>query len=230
MRLIDEQYTATPFFGIRQMTSWLKRPPFEEDVNHKRIRRLMQLMGLEALCPKPGLSKPSPMNKIYPYLLKGLNITKPNQVWATDITYIRLRRGFVYLAAILDWFSRYVVSWEISITLTSEFCIAALDRALMIAQPGIFNSDQGAQFTSSDFTARLLQKEIRISMDGRGRAFDNIFVERLWRSVKHEDIYLNDYETVPELIGGLRKYFQFYNNDRPHQALGNRSPAEVYWN
>lgn len=227
MRLIDEQYTRTPFYGVRRMTAWLRNTGHL--VNHKRVARLMDLMGLEAIYPKPRTSKGHPGHKKYPYLLKGLEIVHPNQVWATDITYIRMKRGFIYLMAIMDWFSRYVLSWEISITLDTGFCLVALDRALEIARPEIFNSDQGSQFTSDDFTNRLEDRGIRISMDGRGRYLDNIFVERLWRSVKYEEVYLNDYHEVREAKNRLGQYFQFYNSERLHQSLGYHVPAEVYY-
>lgn len=226
MRLLDEQYTATPFYGIARMTAWLRQQNYK--VNPKRIRRLMRQMGLEAIYPKPRLSQPGSGHRIYPYLLRGLAITRVNQVWSTDITYIRLRQGFVYLVAILDWFSRYVLSWEVSTTMESSFCISALDWALRKAQPEIFNSDQGAQFTSTDFTECLAQRGVMISMDGRGRALDNVFVERLWRTVKYEEVYLRDYLNVREAVAGLSDYFQFYNRRRLHQALNYRTPEAVY--
>ncbi|MHB1162250.1 MAG: IS3 family transposase [Chloroflexota bacterium] len=226
MRLIDEQYTRTPFYGIRRMTAWLKGQGHE--VNHKRVARLMETMGLEAIYPKPRTSQPSPDHRVYPYLLRNVAILRPNQVWSTDITYIRLSRGFVYLVAILDWFSRYVLSWEISVSLDVGFCLEALDRALEKGRPAIFNSDQGCQFTSQQFTERLLSRDIRISMDGRGRALDNVFVERLWRTVKQEEVYLKDYETVPAAAANLKDYFQFYNRERLHQSLGYRTPEVVY--
>ena len=226
MRLIDEQYTRTPFYGIPRMTAWLQRGGYL--VNHKRVARLMRLMGLEALYPKPRLSQSAVGHRIYPYLLHDVVVARPNQVWSTDITYIRLLQGFVYLVAIMDWYSRYVVSWEISNTLDVSFCLAALERALACAQPEIFNSDQGAQFTSHVFTARLAEAGIRISMDGRGRVFDNIFIERLWRTVKYEHVYLNDYEGVPDVVQGLRDYWRFYNQERLHQALNYQTPAVIY--
>jgi putative transposase len=227
MRLLDEKYTRTPFYGVRRMLVWLGE--VGHAVNPKRVRRLMRLMGLEAIYPKPRLSLGGPGHKIYPYLLSGVAIERINQVWSTDITYIRLRHGFVYLVAVMDWYSRYVLSWEISVTMEPSFCVAALDWALRRGKPEIFNSDQGAQFTSCDFTKRLLDDGIQISMDGRGRVFDNIFVERLWRTVKYEDIYLKDYTDVPMLIGGLGDYFDFYNRERSHQSLGYRTPASVYY-
>ena len=227
MRLLDEQYTRTPFYGSRRMVVALGEQGWK--INRKRVRRLMQQMGIEAIYPKPRLSDPAPGHRIYPYRLRGLAITRPNQVWSTDITYIRLRRGFVYLVAILDWFSRYVVDWEISITLDTSFCLSTLDRALEKATPEIFNSDQGAQFTSDEFTGCLENAGILISMDGRGRAMDNIFTERLWRSVKYEEVYLKDYLGVPDALENLKSYFRFYNFHRPHQSLDNQTPAAVYF-
>ena len=226
MRMLDEQYTRTPFYGIRRMTAWLQQQG--QKVNHKHVRRLLRLMGLAAIYPKPRLSQAASGHRIYPYLLRGVQIERVNQVWSSDITYIRLTGGFVYLVAIIDWFSRYVLSWEISVTLDSDFCVSALERALEASQPEVFNTDQGAQFTSLAFTERLLARQIRISMDGRGRALDNIFVERLWRSVKYEEIYLNDYGSVPEVNGGLGRYFRFYNGERLHQSLNYRTPAAVH--
>ena len=227
MRLLDEKYTRTPFYGVRRMIVWLDK--VGHAVNPKRVRRLMRLMGLEAIYPKPRLSLGGPGHKIYPYLLSGVPIERINQVWSTDITYIRLRHGFVYLVAVMDWYSRYVLSWEVSVTMETSFCVAALDWALRCGKPEIFNTDQGAQFTSCDFTKRLLDEGIQISMDGRGRVFDNIFVERLWRTIKYEDIYLKDYTDVPMLVGGLGDYLDFYNRERPHQSLGYRTPASLYY-
>lgn len=227
MGLIDEQFTKTPFYGVRRMTVALNRMGYK--ANKKRVHRLMGKMGLEAIYPKRKLSRASKDHKVYPYLLNDVNIERPNQVWSSDITYIRLKGGFVYLVAIIDWFSRYVLSWEISITLDSSFCLTALDRVLLGAKPEIFNSDQGSQFTANSFTQILLQNDIRISMDGRGRVFDNIFVERLWRSLKYELIYLNDYETVPEAVKAIGSYFEFYNQERPHQSLDYMTPAEVHF-
>jgi putative transposase len=226
MRLLDEQFTRTPFYGLPKMTAWLRTQGHE--VNPKRIRRLLRLMGLEAIYPKPRLSIPNQEHKHYPYLLRDLIIDRPDQVWAADITYIRLRHGFVYLVAIMDWYSRYVLSWELSTTLDATFCVAALDQALQISKPGIFNTDQGTQFTGADFTSLLEQEGIRISMDGRGRVQDNIFVERLWRSVKYEEVYLNDYVTVADARNGLARYFLFYNRERIHEALGYRTPYAIY--
>ena len=226
MRLLDEQYTATPFYGVRRMTAWLQGQGYA--VNRKRVARLMRLMGLEALYPKPRLSQPAAGHTIYPYLLRGVTVDRVNQVWSADITYIRLQTGFVYLVAVMDWFSRYVLSWTISITMDLSFCVEALEQALGQGRPEIFNTDQGGQFTSQAFTARLKEGGIRISMDGRGRALDNVFVERLWRSVKYEEVYLRDYQTVWDARHGLGRYFAFYNGERLHQALGYRPPAAVY--
>lgn len=227
MDLIDEQYTRTPFYGSRRLTAWFRRHGYE--VNRKRIQRLMEIMGIMAIYPKANLSKPAPGHKIYPYLLRGIEIVLPNQVWSTDITYIRMARGFLYLVAIIDWYSRYVLAWELSNTLDVGFCLEALRKALLIGNPDIFNSDQGSQFTSEDFTGILLARDIQISMDGRGRALDNIFVERLWRSVKYENVYLNHYEVPREAHTGLNEYFDFYNNERLHQSLDYQTPSEVYF-
>ena len=227
MRLLDEQYTRTPFYGIRRMTWWLERQG--RPVNAKRVRRLLRLMGLEAIYPKPRLSTPAPGHRIYPYQLRGLRIDRPNMVWATDITYIRLRQGFIYLVAIMDWFSRYVLAWAVSTSMDSGFCVAALDWALTKAQPEIFNTDQGAQFTSDVFTSRLEDQGITISMEGRGRFLDNIFVERLWRTVKYEEVYLKDYLSVPEAISNLNLYFRFYNQECGHQVFDYQTPAAVYF-
>jgi putative transposase len=226
MRLIDEQYLRTPFYGWRRMTEHLRRAGHL--VNHKRVQRLMHLMGVQAVYPKPKTTVASPDHKVYPYLLRDLSITRPNQVWSADITYVPLMDGFMYLMAIIDWFSRYVVNWQLSNTLDGRFCLEALQQALVVGQPEIFNTDQGVQFTALSFTTCLEQAGVRISMDGRGRALDNIFIERLWRSVKYEDIYLKDYASVPDLDTGLERYFRFYNHDRPHQSLGYRTPAEVH--
>ena len=228
MRLLDEQYTKTPFYGILKMTAWLKTQGY--CVNEKRVARLLRLMGLEAVYPKPRLSLPDPTAHQYPYLLRGVTIERVNHVWSTDITYIRTARGFVYLVAVIDWFSRYVLSWEVSTTRDVNFCLDALDRALRVARPEIFNSDQGVQFTSHAFTSRLETAHIRISRDGRGRALDNIFVERLWRSVKYEEVYLKEYDTVPVAVQNLKAYFTFYNQERLHQSLGYLTPAAVYYN
>lgn len=227
MRRIDEQYLRTPFFGSPKMTAWLRRQGYA--VNHKRIERLMRLMGLQAIAPGPQTSQQHPEHPVYPYLLHGLAIVRPNQVWSTDITYIRMAYGFLYLVAIMDWFSRFVLSWRLSNTLDVGFCLEALEEALGYGCPEIFNSDQGAQFTSGDFTGALKQQGIQISMDGRRRAVDNIFVERLWRSVKYEEVYLKDYQDGNEACAGLGTYFGFYNTERPHQALDYRTPQEVHW-
>ena len=226
MRLIDEQYTKTPFYGVPRMTVWLKRQRYE--VNHKRVARLMRLMGLQAIYPTRKTSVPSKEHKIYPYLLRDIKIERPDQVWCADITYVRMYRGFIYLIAIMDWFSRFILAWEVSITMDVDFCIRALDRALAKSIPEIFNTDQGSQFTSTDFTGRLEGSEIAISMDGRGRVFDNIFIERLWRTVKYEEIYLHDYQNVREAKAGLSRYFCFYNKERFHSSLENLTPEEVY--
>jgi putative transposase len=226
MRLLDAQYTATPFYGSRRMTAWLRVQGYA--VNRKRVTRLMHQMGIEAIYAKPKLSQPIAGHKIYPYLLRGVTIERVNHVWSTDITYIRLQHGFIYLVAVIDWFSRYVLSWALSITLDGAFCLEALEAALQGGRPEIFNTDQGAQFTSRAFTERLSHGGIQISMDGRGRALDNVFVERLWRTVKYEEVYLREYSTVREAQQGLRRYFGFYNDERLHQALGYRTPAAVY--
>jgi len=227
MSLIDEQYMRTPFYGSPRMTEVLKRKGHE--VNHKRIERLMRVMGIAAIYPKRHTSQPQPLNRIYPYLLGHLEISRPDQVWASDITYVRLTHGFVFLTAVMDWFSRYVLAWELSILLDREFCLIALDRALGLSRPEIFNSDQGGQFTSPDFTGRLEAEGVRISMDGRGRVFDNVFIERLWRTVKYEEVYLHAYETVEEARRSLASYFIFYNTERLHSSLRYLTPREVYF-
>jgi len=227
MRLLDEQYTRSPCYGVERMTAWLHRQGLR--IGHHRVRRLLRLMGLEAIYCKPRLSRPGgPEHRVFPYLLHGLRIVRPNQVWSADITYIRLREGFVYLVAILDWFSRYVLSWALSTTLDVWFCVEALREALGRARPEIFNSDQGSQFTSEAFIGVLEGASVSISMDGKGRVFDNIFVERLWRTVKYEEVYLKDYGDVDEARWGLGRFFRFYNQARLHQALGYRTPVEVY--
>jgi putative transposase len=227
MRLLDQEYTDHPFYGVRKMTVWLQQQGHA--VGPKRVRRLLRAMGLMAVYPKPRLSLNPLAHQRFPYLLKGLAIVRPNQVWSTDITYIRLRGGFVFLVAILDWYSRYVLAWELSITLEADFCVAVLERALVVQRPEIFNTDQGVQFTSAQFQAPLLAAQVRLSMDGRGRAFDNIFVERLWRSVKYEEVYLKDYRDVAEARAGLQQYFPFYNEKRVHQALDYRTPHSVHF-
>ena len=227
MRLIDEEYTRHPFYGSRKMRDWLQRQGHV--VNRKRVRRLMRKMGLVSVAPKPNTSRPAPEHKIYPYLLRGLQIEQPNHVWCADITYIRLAHGFVYLTAVMDWYSRYVLAWEVSVTMEEEFCVSALESALRChGRPRIFNTDQGSQFTGETFTGVLRAADVAISMDGKGRAMDNIMVERLWRSVKYEEIYLKDYESVSELVAALRAYCDFYNHERPHQSHGGATPAEIY--
>jgi putative transposase len=226
MRLIDEHYTACPFYGSRRWTAWLKGEGHE--VNRKRVQRLMRLMGLEAIYPKPRLSAADRQHKVYPYLLRDVAIVRPDQVWSTDITYVPLTCGFMYLAAIIDWYSRYVIAWRLSNTLDGSFCLEMLEEALGWGKPEVFNTDQGVQFTAQAWTSRLESAGVAVSMDGKGRCLDNVFVERLWRSVKQEDIYLKGYEAVPLLQAGLGRYFPFYNEERPHQALDYRTPAEVY--
>lgn len=226
MRLIDTQYLKTPTYGVPRMTAQLRRDGWP--VNPKRVRRLMRRMNLEAIYPKPRLSAPNPEHRVFPYLLRDLDIDRPNQVWAADITYIPLANGFVYLMAILDWFSRYVVAWELSTSLDATFCVSALERALRHTRPEIMNSDQGTQFTSRAWTETLEGACVQVSMDGRGRFYDNIFIERLWRSVKYEDVYLRDYESVLDARTSLERYFRFYNELRLHQALGFRPPREIY--
>jgi putative transposase len=225
MRLIDQQFLRTPFYGSRRMTVFLERSG--ETVNRKRVRRLMALMGLEAVSPQPRTTLAAPDARAYPYLLRDRVLTHVDEVWSSDITYIPMRHGFMYLTAGIDWYSRYVLSWRLSNTLDGRFCLEALDEALVIRRPEIFNTDQGSQFTAQEYTGRLEEAGIAVSRDGRGRALDNVFVERLWRSVKYEDIYIKDYEAVPELESGLAAYFRFYDEERPHQSLGYRTPVEV---
>lgn len=227
MRLIDEQYLETPEYGYRVMTDILHRKGYH--VNRKRVLRLMRKMGIQAIYPKPNLSKPADSHKIWPYLLRNRPITQPDEAWCVDITYVPMPTGFMYLVAIMDWFSRFVLSWEISNTMDVRFCIKALKNAFKYGRPYIFNSDQGSQFTSDAFTGELLAKDIRISMDGKGRYVDNIFIERLWRTVKYNHLYIHNYETVPELHDGLTKYFERYCYTRPHQSLAYCTPAEVYF-
>ena len=226
MRMIDEQYTARPFYGSRRMTRWLIE--HGEEVNRKRVRRLMRTMGLETIYPRPRLSLPGKGHKIFPYLLRGVTVERADQVWSADITYVPMASGFMYLAAVIDWFSRYVIAWRLSNTLDGSFCQEMLEGALRSGKPEVFNTDQGVQFTAEAFTGCLEGAGVAVSMDGRGRASDNVFVERLWRSVKYEDIYIRGYEAVPELDRGLGRYFAFYNDERPHQSLGYRTPAAVY--
>lgn len=228
MRVIDEQYLKTPFYGYLRMTAHLRRTGLT--LNPKRIRRLMRLMGLVALYPKPKTTVANPAHRVYPYLLRGLAIVRPNQVWSADITYVPMLQGFMYLVAVIDWYSRYVLAWQLSNTLDGWFCQVALQAALAQGTPDIFNTDQGSQFTAQAFTSAVEAAGSRMSMDGKGRALDNIFIERLWRSVKYEDVYLQDYATVPLLDAGLQRYFTFYNTARPHQHLNYRTPAEVHFN
>lgn len=227
MKLIDRQYLSTPFYGARKLAVWLKGKG--QIVNRKRVRRLMQLIGLKTIYRKPRTSKPGSGHKIYPYLLKGLKISRPNQVWAADITYIPMQKGFMYLVVILDWYSRHILSWRLSNTLESDFCLEALREALKKGQPEIFNTDQGSQFTSQEFVALLESQGIRVSMDGSGRYSDNLFVERFWRTLKYEEVYLKAYPDAREARREIGRYIQFYNGERPHQALGYQTPAQVYY-
>ena len=226
MEMIDREYTRHPFFGSRRMVLWLQSEGYT--VNRKRVQRLMRQMGLEAVYPKPRLSIGGAGHKVYPYLLRNVTIDRVNQVWSTDITYIPMPKGFLYLTAVIDWYSRYVLSWRLSNTLDVGFCIEALEEALSQGCPEVFNTDQGVQFTSESFTAKLKAAGAKVSMDGKGRCLDNVFVERLWRTVKYEEVYLWRHETVPALQAGLTKYFPFYNQERWHQSLENQTPAEVY--
>lgn len=228
MRLIDEQYFKTPFYGYPRMTIFLRRQGYW--VNEKRVARLMRKMELRAVYPRPKTSNPGKGQKIFPYLLRGVAIERVNQVWSSDITFIPMLHGFLYLVAIMDWFSRFVLSWELSNSLERQFCLDALDRALAgFDKPEVFNTDQGSQFTSTDFTGEVIKNGIRMSMDGKGRVIDNIFLERLWWSVKYEEVYLKSYQDGQELWKSLKKYFEFYNYERPHESLGYMTPAEVYW-
>ena len=227
MRLLDEQYLRTPFYGSRKMSIHLRKLGYT--VNRKRVQRLMRHMGLQAIYPKGMTSVAHSEHKIFPYLLRGVRIVRPNQVWSSDVTYIPMSHGFMFLVAVLDWYSRYVLDWRLSNTFDTQFCLEALEASLGQATPEIFNTDQGAQFTAKDFVDRLLDAKVRVSMDGRGRALDNVFVERLWRSVKYEDIYPRDYSTVLTLKAGLTAYFEFYNHQRFHQALNYKTPAQVYF-
>jgi len=226
MRLIDEQYMRHPEFGYPRMTDWL----YDQGhcVNHKRVARLMKRMGLQAITPGPHTSKPAPGHKVYPYLLRGVEIERVNQAWGTDITYIPMQQGFMYLSAVIDWYSRYVLSWELSNSLENLFCIAALERALEQGTPEIFNTDQGSQFTSDAFTGVLLDKQVTLSMDGRGRALDDVFIERFWWTLKYEDVYPKDYNDGHALYRGLDAYFRYYNCERKHSALDKQTPAEVF--
>jgi putative transposase len=226
MALLDRQYLKTPFYGSRKMTAWLRAQGYR--VNRKRVRRLMQTMGLQAIYRRPNTSKPTPGHQVYPYLLKGLEINRANQVWTADITYLPMARGFLYLVAIMDWHSRYVLAWRLSNTMEVNFCLEALEEALSKGSPEIFNTDQGSQFTSDAFIGMLLGQGIQVSMDGKGRYTDNIFVERLWRSIKYEEVYLKAYQNGTEARAGIGSYLEFYNGERPHQALGYRTPGEVF--
>ena len=226
MHALDRLYTRYPFYGVRRLRQALRQEGYA--VNHKRVHRLMQVMGLQAIYPRRSLSAGGEAHRVYPYLLRDRKIDRPDQVWASDITYLPLLHGFVYLVAIMDWFSRYVLSWRIANTLDTAFCLEALEEALAQGRPEMFNTDQGSQFTSADFTQRVEGAGVRMSMDGRGRCWDNIFIERLWRSLKYEDIYLKGYETVAEIRHGVDRYFDFYNQDRFHQALGYATPVQVY--
>jgi len=229
MRIIDEQYLKTPSWGTRSMRNYLRRLGYK--INRKRVQRLMRLMGLEAIYPKPKTSRPHPAHKVYPYLLRNMIVDRPNQVWTADITYIPMSRGFMYLVAVMDWHSRKVLSWRISNTLDTEFCVEAVEEALSrYSAPEIFNTDQGAQFTSSDFTELLKSHKVQISMDGRGRVQDNIFIERLWWTLKYQYLYLWSFNDGTELRQGLGQWFEFYNTERSHQALDNLTPDEVYFN
>lgn len=221
LRRLDELYLDYPFYGSRRMAVVL-------EVNRKRVQRLMRILGIEALYPKPNLSRPAPGHEIYPYLLRGVAIERPNQVWSTDITYVPMHGGFLYLVAVMDWFSRFVLSWELSNTMETGFCLAALNAAFRFGKPEIWNSDQGSQFTAAEFLAPLKKRGIAISMDGRGRALDNVFIERLWRSLKYELIYPGDFADGVDLLAALDRYFHFYNHQRPHQALAYRTPADLY--
>jgi putative transposase len=227
LKLIDEIYLKHPYYGVVRMTDALRAEGYS--INYKRVRRLMRVMGLEAVYQKPRTSVPHPEHRVWPYLLRDVVITRANQVWTSDITFVPSRNGFWYLVAVMDWYSRFVLSWRVSASIESTFCVNALNAALAQTTPEIFNTDQGSQFTSNAFTSELLSRSIRISMDGRGRCFDNIFIERLWRTVKYEDIYLKDYETLPQLERGLDEYFDFYNNERRHQSLEKQTPAAVYF-
>lgn len=226
MKLIDTQYLKTPFYGSRRMTDSLKKQGL--NVNRKRIQRLMRKMGLEAIYPKPNTSKPNKQHKIYPYLLRDIKVTRPNQVWATDITYVPMKKGSMYLVAIIDWYSRHVISWRLSNSMDTSFCVRALEDALRFGKPEIFNSDQGSQFTSNEFTEVLKKQNIKISMDGKGRCIDNIFIERFWRSLKYEEVYLKAYANGLEARTSIGQWINFYNCERPHMSLKNKTPLEVF--
>lgn len=226
MKLIDVCYTKHPYYGVPRITDWLKERG--HPANHKRVARLMKVMGIQAVVPGPHTSTPHPEHTIYPYLLRDVKVGAPDEVWCADITYIPMGRGFMYLVAVMDWFSRYVLTWEVSNTMEADFCVEALNKALRRGTPGIFNTDQGSQFTSTEFTGALVDRDVRISMDGRGRALDNVFIERLWRTVKYEDVYLRAYSDGHALHKGLGRYFAFYNEERRHTGLGGRTPATCY--
>ena len=226
MARMDRQYLKTPFYGSRRMKAWLLAEGYL--VSRSKVRRLMRLMGLEAIYRRPNTSKPAPGHRVYPYLLKGVDVNRVDQVWAADITYIPMAQGFLYLVAIMDWHSRHVLAWKLSNTMDTDFCVTALEAALGKGRPEVFNTDQGAQFTSDAFTQTLQERGIRVSMDGKGRCLDNIFVERLWRSIKYEEVYLKAYQTVAEARVGINAYLEFYKRRRPHQSLGYRTPAQVY--
>jgi putative transposase len=226
MRLIDEEYLRHPFLGSRRFVLWLATQGYV--VNRKRMRRLLEKMGLQAISPRPRTTVPAAGHKVFPYLLRGVDIVRPNQVWACDITYVPMRRGYLYLTAVMDWFSRCVLAWRLSNTLEVDFCLEALEDALKKGRPEIFNTDQGSQFTSREFTSRLEKESIAISMDGKGRAIDNVMIERLWRTVKYEDIYLKAYATGTDCHNGLKDYFHYYCHERPHQSLANRTPWQAY--
>ncbi len=228
MALMDRQYLKTPFYGSRRMKAWLLAEGYL--VSRSKVRRLMRLMGLEAIYRRPNTSKPAPGHRVYPYLLKGVEVNRVDQVWASDITYIPMAQGLLYLVAIMDWYSRHVMAWKLSNTMDTGFCVAALEEALSKGRPEVFNTDQGAQFTSEAFTQTLHERGIRVSLDGKGRFLDNIFVERLWRSIKYEEVYLKAYQTVAEARVGINAYLEFYNRQRPLQSLGYRTPAEMYLN
>jgi len=228
MRLIDEEYMRHPFYGTRKIRDWLIKQG--HDVNRKRVQRLMRLMGIASIAPRPNTSKPCKEHRIYPYLLRGLEISQSDQVWCSDVTYIRMPGGFVYLTAVMDWHSRFVLSWEVSVTMDDDFCVSALQSALRRhGTPDIFNTDQGVQYTGKAFTDELKENGIRISMDGKGRWMDNVFIERLWRSVKYEEVYLKEYTSVKDLVQSLKRYFDFYNFERTHQSLDGKTPAETYF-
>jgi len=226
MKLIDQQYLVTPFYGLRRIRVWLSRQGHQ--VSRKRVQRLMRTMGLQAIYRRPRTSQPAPGHKVYSHLLSGMEITRPNQVWAAEITYSPMARGFLYLVAIMDWYSRYAVAWGLSNTLDVDFCVEAFEKALSKGKPEVFNTDQGSQFTSEAFTGLVERDGVRISMDGKGRYTDNILVERLWRTVKYEEVYLKAYSNGREAKAGLDAYFHFYNTQRPHQALDYQTPAEVF--